>query len=221
MTAGALHRVYVWEIPVRLFHTITVVCLVTLTVTGLILGRAWSWSGAAEAWEGYWFGWVRFLHFAAAYILVFNVVFRIYWAFAGNRYARWREYIPVTAKQWRKLWGAVRLYLWLAPWPRTPAIGHNPLQGVAYFGVVLLMAFQIVLGFGLYAAMSEGWLPRLFRWVSPLFGGDMLLRQWHHITLWAFVVFLILHVYLVSLNELKVPQGIFLSILTGWKTPKQ
>ena len=75
-------------------------------------------------------------------------------------------------------------------------------------------------GWGGEAARGEGWLPRLFTWVSPLFGGDMLLRQWHHMTLWAFVVFLILHVYLVSLNELKVPQGIFRSILSGWKTPK-
>jgi Ni/Fe-hydrogenase 1 B-type cytochrome subunit len=45
----------------------------------------------------------------------------------------------------------------------------------------------------------------------------MLLRQWHHLALWAFVVFLILHVYLVSLNEWKERQGLFRSIVTGWK----
>jgi Ni/Fe-hydrogenase 1 B-type cytochrome subunit len=218
MSGQTLQRVYVWEFPVRLFHTFTVLCILTLTVTGLIMGRAWSLSGAGEAWEGYWFGWVRFLHFAAAYILVFNIVFRLYWAFVGNRFSRWREYVPVSGVQWRKVWSALRVYLWLEPWPRDPALGHNPLQGIAYLGVVVLMAFQVAAGFGLYAAMSDAWLPGLFRWVSPLFGGDMLLRQWHHLALWAFIVFLILHVYLVSLNEWKERHGLFLSIVKGWKT---
>ncbi len=218
MTGQTLQRVYVWEVPVRLFHTVTVLCIVTLTVTGLIMGRAWSLSGAAEAWQGFWFGWVRFLHFSAAYLLTLNIVLRLYWAFMGNRFSRWREYIPVSGAQWRKVWSALRVYLWLEPWPREPALGHNPLQGIAYLGIVVLMGFQVVTGFGMYGAMSDGWLPRLFRWVSPLFGGDMLLRQWHHLALWAFLVFLILHVYLVSLNEWKERQGLVRSIVTGWKT---
>jgi len=218
MTGQTLQRVYVWEIPVRIFHTVGVLCIVTLTVTGLIMGRAWSLSGATEAWQGYWFGWVRFLHFTAAYLLLFNILFRLYWAFVGNRFSRWWEYVPIRRAQWRNVWGAVRVYVWVDPWPKDAPLGHNPLQGVAYLGVVLLMGFQIFAGFGLYAAMSDAWLPGLFRWVSPLFGGDMALRQWHHLAMWAFVVFLILHVYLVALNESKLRQNMFRSILTGWKT---
>jgi Ni/Fe-hydrogenase 1 B-type cytochrome subunit len=217
MTGRALHWVYVWEFPVRLFHTATVICIATLAVTGLIMGRAWSLADAPEAWESFWFGWVRFLHFSAAYLLVFSVVFRLYWAFVGNRFSRWREFLPVKADQWRQVWSALRVYLWLSPWPREGAAGHNPLQGIAYLGVVLLMLFQAVTGFGLYGAMSDGWLPAWFRWVSPLFGGDMLLRQWHHLAMWAFIVFLILHVYLVALNESKEHQGLYRSIVTGWK----
>lgn len=220
MAAPALQRVYVWEFPVRLFHTVTVVCIFTLAVTGLIMGRAWTPSSAAEAWQGYWFGWVRFLHFAAAYLLVFNLLFRVYWAFVGNRFSRWRVYVPTTRAHWSGIAHMLRVYFFVAPWPRKAEPGHGPLQAVAYLGVVALMAVQIVTGFGLYGAMSDAWLPHLFRWVSPLFGGDMLLRQWHHLTMWAFVVFLVLHVYLVSLYEVKERQGLFLSIVTGWKRMK-
>jgi len=217
MTGQTLQRVYVWEFPVRLFHTITVLSIVVLTATGLIIGWAWSPVHPSEAWEGYWFGWIRFLHFAAGYILLFNIIFRVYWAFVGNPYSRWREYLPLRVDQLRKVWGAMRVYLWLDPWPHDAPMGHNPLQGVAYLGVVVLMAFQIVTGFGLYAAMSNSWIAGLFGWVSPLFGGDMLLRQWHHIATWAFVVFLILHVYLVALNNSKERSGLFMSIVTGFK----
>jgi len=42
----------------------------------------------AEASFSYWFGTVRFVHFVAAFVFFFNFVGRIYWGFAGNRYAR-------------------------------------------------------------------------------------------------------------------------------------
>ena len=217
MASRTLRWVYVWEFPVRLFHWINVACLCVLATTGLLIGAPLALVSGAEAWAGYWFGWVRLLHFTAAYLLVANLAFRIYWAFAGNRFANWKAFVPVRAAQWREVLRFLRVYFWVEPWPGNPQAGHNALQALAYLGVVVLMLFQVFTGFALYRSMSGGWLPWLFGWVVPLLGGDMIVRQWHHLALWAFVIFLILHVYLVFINDRQDRQGLFSSIVTGWK----
>ena len=81
-------RVYVWEMPVRAYHWINAIALTLLCVTGYMIGRPVRIAYAAEAYQQYWFGWVRFIHFAAAYVYVFNFAARIYWGFVGNKYAR-------------------------------------------------------------------------------------------------------------------------------------
>ena len=51
---------------------------------------------AAEAYQQYWFGWVRFIHFLCAYVYVFNFLARLYWGFVGNKYAKWNNFFPLT-----------------------------------------------------------------------------------------------------------------------------
>ena len=61
-------RVYVWELPVRVYHWINAVALVLLCVTGYLIGAPIRAFYAAEAYQQYWFGWVRFIHFLAAFV---------------------------------------------------------------------------------------------------------------------------------------------------------
>ena len=53
-------RVYVWELPVRVYHWINAVALVLLCVTGYMIGAPVRMFYASEAYQQYWFGWVRF-----------------------------------------------------------------------------------------------------------------------------------------------------------------
>jgi len=85
-------RVYVWELPVRAYHWINAIALVTLCVTGYLIGAPIRMFYAAEAYQQYWFGWVRFIHFVAAYVYVFNFLARLYWGFTGNKYAKWTAF---------------------------------------------------------------------------------------------------------------------------------
>ena len=87
MKKAVLGRVYVWEVPVRFYHWLNFLAVLVLTVTGYLIGRPLALQLSAEASYSYWFGWIRFLHFAAAYIFFFNFLFRIYWGFAGNSFA--------------------------------------------------------------------------------------------------------------------------------------
>ena len=34
-----LHRVYVWQLPVRLYHWVNALCVAVLCVTGYMIGR--------------------------------------------------------------------------------------------------------------------------------------------------------------------------------------
>ena len=56
-------RVYVWELPVRAYHWINAIALTALIITGYLIGAPQRIFYASEAYQMYWFGWVRFLHF--------------------------------------------------------------------------------------------------------------------------------------------------------------
>ena len=82
------------------------------------------------------------------------------------------------------------------------------------------MLLQSITGFALYADMSSFFLPHLFKWVTPLFGSDAIVRQWHHILMWAFIIFTMIHVYLVVYFDVFEGRGTTSSIIDGWKFEK-
>ena len=218
MQIRVMERVYVWQLPVRLFHWFNALCIVILGGTGYLIGRPVAFQSASEASFGYWFGTVRFLHFATAYLLIFNFLFRIYWGFVGNRYATWRNFIPLRRDQWKEIMRVLRVDIMLGKAePPFESVGHNSLAGLIYLLLFLVFLAQVATGFALYSAMSESWMGRLFAWVIPLFGSDLAVRQWHHLLMWFFPVFIIIHVYLVAYHDYVEGRGFLSSMVGGWK----
>lgn len=220
MNTRVMERVYVWQIPVRLFHWLNALCIVMLAGTGYLIGRPIAFQSASEASFGYWFGTLRFLHFASAYVLIFNLVFRIYWGFVGNRYATWRNYIPLRREQWKGIMRVLRVDIMLGKGEAEPwfeSAGHNALAGLTYFVFFLVFLAEVATGLALYSATSEFWMGRLFAWVIPLLGSDMAVRQWHHLLMWFFPVFIIIHVYLVVYHDYVEGRGVMSSMVGGWK----
>ena len=210
-------RVYVWELPVRIFHWVNALCIVLLTITGYMIGNPQAIFYSAEAYQQYWFGWIRFIHFAFAYVFFFNFVFRIYWGFVGNRYARWRRFIPLSKYQYKDLWEVIKVDVLLAQKHGRISIGHNMLAGIVYFFSFLAFLAQAITGFALYSSMSQSFFPRLFAWIVPIMGGDFAVRNWHHIIMWFFIIFVIAHVYLVFYHDYIEGRGTTSSIIGGWK----
>lgn len=221
MDSAALRRVYVWELPVRLYHWINALAVTVLAVTGYMIGRPLSVPVSGEASFSYFFGWVRFIHFVAAYVFFFNFLLRIYWGFVGNRYARWDNFVPLgrqrLRRQMREAVEVLKVDVLQATVRPIESVGHNALAGWTYFLTFLAFLFQTVTGFGMYAAMSHAWLPRLFVWVVPLMGGDFAVRQWHHVMMWFFVVFSMVHVYIVFYHDYVEGRGVLSSMAGGWK----
>ena len=217
MAKHIFRRVYLWEWPVRIYHWVTALAVVALAATGLMIGAPVAVMSTREAYAGYWFGTVRFVHFAAAYVFLFALVLRVYWLFVGNRHARWSAFIPVGrfGSFFRDMWAVIRTDVLQLQKPPLDFVGHNPLAATTYACIFLLSVFQIATGFALYAPMSAAWLPGLFAWVSPLMGGDAGVRLWHHAGTWAFVLFTVVHVYLVLYHDVVESRGELSSMVGG------
>ncbi|HVN19896.1 MAG TPA: Ni/Fe-hydrogenase, b-type cytochrome subunit [Dongiaceae bacterium] len=214
---AVFQRVYVWELPVRLYHWVNAACVVVLCVTGYLIGKPLAITYSSEAYQQYWFGTVRFLHFVTAFIFFFNFLVRIYWGFVGNKYARWNNFLPLRREQWRETVNVLKVDVLQAHGQRLVTIGHNALAGIIYFLSFLAFLFQALTGFALYSSMSHSWLPRMFAWITPLMGGDFAVRQWHHVFMWFFILFVLVHVYLVFYHDYIEGRGTTSSMVGGWK----
>ncbi len=212
-----MHPVYVWELPVRYYHWLNALTIVILSITGFIIGDPPAIQSAVEPSFSYWFGTTRFLHFLFAYIFLFNFIIRIYWGFAGNRFANWRNYVPYTTRHWKDMWDIIKVDIFQIQCKDNPNLGHNALASFTYFLTFLAFLMQVLTGFGLYAAMSPTWFAQLFAWVPPLLGGDMMTRDIHHIMMWFFILFALVHVYLVFYHDYIERNGITSSMIGGWK----
>ncbi len=219
--AALFERVYVWELPVRLYHWVNALCVVVLCVTGFLIGHPLAISYSTEAYQQYWFGTVRFLHFLAGFLFFFNFLFRIYWGFVGNAYARWTNFIPTKRAQLDEMAEVLKVDVLQTRLRGAISIGHNALAGLIYFLSFLAFLFQAITGFALYSGMSKSLLPRLFNWVVPLMGGDFAVRQWHHIFMWFFILFALVHVYLVFYHDYVEGRGTTSSMVGGWKFERQ
>jgi Ni/Fe-hydrogenase 1 B-type cytochrome subunit len=217
MSVASLSRVYVWQLPVRLYHWVNAVSVAVLAVTGYLIGTPPVLQSGGEASFGYWFGTVRFVHFLAAFFFFFNFLFRIYWGFVGNTYSRWTNFIPHRKEQLNEVRNVLKVDIFQQSTQPMESVGHNALAGFTYFLSFLAFLFQVVTGFGLYAAMSNAWLPRLFAWIVPLMGGDFAVRQGHHVMMWFFIVFSMVHVYLVFYHDYIEGRGVTSSMVGGWK----
>ena len=218
---ASFRRVYVWELPVRLYHWLNALCVVVLCATGFIIGHPIAISYSSEAYQQYWFGTVRFLHFVAAFIFFFNFIVRIYWGFVGNAYARWTNFIPFGMGQWKEMLEVLQIDVLQTRVRGLISIGHNALAGFIYFLSFLAFLFQALTGFALYSSMSHSWLPRMFAWITPLMGGDFAVRQWHHALMWFFIVFVLVHVYLVFYHDYIEGRGTTSSMVGGWKFERE
>ena len=214
-------RVYVWELPVRVFHWVNVLCIVILGATGFMIADPPPIMSTAEASESFWFGTIRAIHFGTAYVFFFNMLMRIYWSFVGNRFASWKQFLPFTKKAWYNFIHVIKIDVLLQNEKKfdltNVSVGHNSVAAFSYLVLFFLALIQVFTGFGLYADNSGWWLPKLFAWVPDFLGGDFITRTIHHVTTWLFILFTLVHVYLVFYHDWLEGRGEVSSMFGGYK----
>ncbi len=223
-TAHTPHReeaVYVYQAPLRLWHWVNAFAILTLAVTGYLIGSPLP-SVHGEPSSSFLFGWIRYVHFSAAYILIIGFVFRIYWAIAGNKHAR-QIFLPKVWKAsfWSELLHEVKWYAMLNNNPLKYS-GHNPLATLSMHVLFVWgIIFMIVTGLALYGE-GEGmgsWQHTLFTsWVVPLFGQSQDVHTWHHVGMWVIICFVIIHIYAAIREDIMSRQSIISSMFSGWRT---
>jgi Ni/Fe-hydrogenase 1 B-type cytochrome subunit len=218
---AAGNTVFVYEAPVRIWHWINALCIGILAVTGYLIASPLP-SVSGEASDNFLMGYIRFTHFAAAYVFAVAFLARIYWALVGNHHAQQMFKLPITDKNW---WDGLllelRWYLFLVKTPRK-YIGHNPLAHLCMFlGITLGGIFMITTGFALYGegAQEGSWSHAVFTsWVIPLFGQSQNVHTWHHMVAWMIVWFIIIHVYAALREDIMSRQTMVSAIISGTRT---
>lgn len=206
--------VKVWDRPVRVIHWVLFAAVIVLSVTGFYIGSPYIKQGGSST--GYLMGYMRYVHAVAAWVFTLCVVSRIAWAFLGNRWARWDQFIPVNRN--RRHWGreTFKYYIFMRDEP-PPAVGHNPLAGLTYVVVYLMFLFQIVSGLALQSlADPGGWKAVLGGWLFDVMSLQQV-RLLHHLVMWTTMGFVIHHVFSAILVDMEERSGLVSSIITGYK----
>jgi Ni/Fe-hydrogenase b-type cytochrome subunit len=212
---GKYRWVYLWEWPIRAMHWTAAICVVVLAVTGLYIGKPYFMT-AGEASAHFLMGWVRFLHFAAAALLVMTAIVRIYWLFMGNRYERLSALFPVRPRDWGNLLKMLKFYAMIEPERAPRYLGHNPLQQFSYTLMYGLAGLMAVTGFALYGQSNPGgFIYGATNWIGAFFGGMPVVRFIHHVGTWAFLIFIPIHVYLAIRADHLERTGVMSSIISG------
>lgn len=224
--SSTLFPVYVWQVPVRLWHWLMAIAMVVLCITGYLIGSPLP-SVGGEASDRFLFGYIRFAHFAAGYIFAITLVLRTVYAIFGNKFAREIFTVPLSMLNgawWAGLIDQVKYYLFLKSEAR-PWQGHNPLAMAAMFFMYLLGAvFMTVTGFALYGEGTgmDSWAYTWFSsWVLPLLGYSMNVHTLHHLGMWYLIVFTIAHVYMVFREDICSGETVISTMINGWRVAKK
>lgn len=152
----ALKSYTVWDVSTRWFHWINALCVIALAFVGLVILNA-STLDVSNAGKIT----LKKAHTWIGYVFAFNLVWRIVWAFFGNRYARWRSILPGGKGYWQ----ALRSYLaaFIAGHPEQ-YVGHNPAGRLGIAALFLLITVQAITG--LVLAGTDLFYPPLGHWIA-------------------------------------------------------
>lgn len=210
----ARRAVYVWQLPVRLFHWINALAITVLFITGLYIGNP-VLNTPGEATFNFLMGSMRMWHGIFAFIFIGNLLVRLYWFWRGNDYAKlkiWRRGF------WNDAVETLKYYSFISK-EHKMHVGHNALAQLMYFFFIWLGGFFMILtGLGMRAGgeVSGNW-QTLFGWVIPGLKGEYQVRMLHHAVAWLFPLFVAGHLYMVFRQDILDDDGTVSSMINGYK----
>ncbi len=177
----------VWDLPVRLFHWLLVLCIC---------------GSYATAKAG--FNWTKF-HFWIGYTTLGLVAFRIIWGFVGPRNARFTTFVAGPSR--------VMAYLRTLLKRDSPVTtGHNPLGGMVVILMLLMLGAQATTGLFLIDN-TEVWTAPYYPVVSAATAAT--LGKFHHLNFDVLFWVICLHVLAIIFYKVYKRQNLVLPMITG------
>lgn len=187
-TPPALGAVTLWDLPVRLVHWSFVILLPAL----------W-WTAETGRMD---------VHQWLGHVLLFLLVFRIFWGFAGSGTARFSGFLkgPRAALAYARTLRGGR---------GVPVVGHNPLGGWSAIAMLGLMLLQVSLG--LVAQDTDGLVSGpLAHYVSYETSDQA--RDWHESVFYLLLGLVALHVAAILFYLIVKRDDLVTPMVTGRRT---
>lgn len=107
----------VWDLPIRIFHWLLVLCIAGSLISVNLGGNAIEW------------------HAYFGYSVLTLLIFRFIWGFIGSKHARFSSFMPTRLAILNYLQG------------RSPRIlGHNPIGALSVFALLFVLSVQVITG---------------------------------------------------------------------------
>jgi len=192
-------RVRVWSASLRVQHWLNVALVFILSCSGFYIMDPFFGPAAHEGQPtGYLMGWVRLIHFTAAFVWLVVGLTRAWSAFTSrDRYLRWSSMWPLKKKEDVRNLGRILQHYVFIKKDAPVYLAHNPLQQLTYTTVYIAAGIQLVVGFMLFGLYHQGnafwaFLSTPIHWI-----GVPAVRLIHTFIMFALWLFVIVHIYLV------------------------
>ncbi len=195
-------KVLVFSAATRIFHWLRALSILVLIVTGFYIANPFLQGPSSS--NVLLMGWVRFVHVVFGFIFIAVTVSRCYmFVFSRSSRNERRSLLDVfSIKSWII---QIKSYFWVGHLKHQGVYG--PLQYMTYLFLTLVAILMGITGLVLYAADFHlglgGWLQTPALWIQHMMGGLADVRLWHSRLMWVFIVFILVHVYLVIWTSLR------------------
>ena len=211
-------RTLVFSPAIRIFHWLRALSILVLVVTGFYI--SWPFLVTPDSSDVLVQGWIRFAHLMGGFLLTAITLVRFYLYFFSRSDIERRSFRDVMSiKSWIT---QLKSYLWMGHLHKVGVYG--PLQFVTYVAISLVAVVICITGLVLYANVYHeglgGMLWGSAAWITAQMGGLAQLRIWHHYLTWAFVIFVVIHVYMAVWSGIRFKHNSVDSIVSGYDYPK-
>lgn len=205
----------VWDWPTRVLHWVNALLVISMIV--LILGVEWmeelgidkKLRRPVKEWHS-WLG----------HVFMITLSLRIIWGFAGNKYARFSDILPMKSWQWQAIGHNIKWYLSGFRGRAAHAIGHDPLAAVFYSVLFVVLISQALTGMLLSGADFNTFPGTLFTAgmsEAALEGLEDTLEELHEAGFLFILFFIAAHLIGLVAHELKEKTGLLTSMVNGKK----
>jgi cytochrome b len=175
----------IWDLPLRIFHWLLVAGFFIAYLTEDELLAVHVWSG---------------------YLVMALIIFRLFWGFAGNQYARFSNFLCDPAKSVAYLKAVLKL-------SSTRYLGHNPAGSAMIVMLLISLLMTVISGVIVYAADQN---------LGPLAGfvgqsHEKLWEEIHEILANFSLLLVVFHVLGVLLESVVHRENLAKSMWNGYK----